>query len=126
LLIVAGVTGLFWFFENVKPVSSQISYVNFNVPAGSTATQISKSLQTGLIKNPTTFKVYVWFTGLSNRIQAGTIVFPPALLFFRLPISFPGHLVEVRVTIQEGLRREEIAAKFQEFGSKSIIYCRIF
>jgi UPF0755 protein len=113
LLIVAVVAGLFWFFENVKPVSSQISYVNFNVPAGSTATQIGSGLyKEGLIKNPTAFKVYVQFTGLSNRIQTGDYRLSPSFTLFQVADQLSRAPIEVRVTVQEGLRREEIAAKF--------------
>ncbi len=112
-IIVIAVAGLLWFFENVQPVSSKIAYVNFNVPAGATATDIGFSLhKEGLIRNPTAFKMYVQFTGLSGRIQAGDYRLSPGFTLFQVINQLSKSPLEVRVTIPEGLRREEVAAKF--------------
>ena len=104
---------LAWFFINVQPVSSQKSYVDFTVSPGSTAAQIGSNLfKAGLIRNPTLFKVYVQFSGVAAGIQTGDYRLSPGFNLFQIVDRLAKAPVEVRVTIPEGLRREEIAAKF--------------
>jgi UPF0755 protein len=113
LLILALVAGTTWFFVNVQPVSSQVSYTDFSVPAGSSATQIGLSLASaGLIKNPTAFKIYVQFSGVSNGIQAGDYRLSPSFNLFQIVSQLSKNPLEVKVTIPEGLTNSEIAAKF--------------
>lgn len=113
LFILALVAGLVWFFTNIEPVSSQISYVDFSVPSGSNAAQIGSNLyKAGLIKNPTAFKVYVQFSGVSDSIQAGDYRLSPSFNLFQIVDQLARAPIEVKVTIPEGFRNEEIAAKF--------------
>jgi UPF0755 protein len=113
LFVLALVAGLVWFLINVRPVSSQVSYVDFSVASGSNATQIGLNLASaGLVKNPTVFKIYVQFSGVSDSIQAGDYRLSPSLNLFQIVSQLAKNPLEVKVTIPEGLRREEIAAKF--------------
>lgn len=113
ILILALAAGLVWFLINVQPVSSQVLYSDFTVASGSSAVQIGTSLfKAGLIKNPTIFKIYVQFSGVSDRIQAGDYRLSPSLSLFQIVDQLAKNPLEVKVTIPEGLRREEIAAKF--------------
>jgi len=113
ILILALVGSLFWFLLNIQPVSSQISYLDFSVPSGSTATQIGGNLyKAGLIKSATVFKIYVQFSGVSDSIQAGDYRLSPSFNLFQVVDILAKAPLEVKVTIPEGLRREEIAAKF--------------
>ena len=113
LFILALVGALVWFLLNVEPVSSQNSYVDFSVPTGFTATQIGANLfKAGIIKNPTAFKIYVQFSGVSDRIQAGDYRLSPSFNLFQVVDTLAKKPLEVRVTIPEGFTREEIAVKF--------------
>ncbi len=113
LFIAVAAISLVWFFGNVQSVAKQTQYVNFNVPAGANATQIGNSLyKAGLIKNPTAFKIYVQFSGVSGSIQAGDYRLSPSLNLFQIVSTLSKAPLEVRVTIPEGLRREEVASKF--------------
>jgi UPF0755 protein len=113
LLIIILAAGVVWFFLNIEPVSQTTSFVDFNVASGSTATRIGSDLASaGLIKNPTAFKIYVQFSGVSANIQAGDYRLSPSFSLFQIVDTLSKNPLEVKVTIQEGLRREEIAAKF--------------
>jgi UPF0755 protein len=113
LFILALAAGVVWFFTNVQPISSTVSYVNFSVPVGSSATQIGSSLySSGLIKNPTAFKLYVQFSGVSDGIQAGDYRLSPSFNLFQIVSQLSKSPLEVKVTIPEGLTNSEIAAKF--------------
>lgn len=113
VIFAIAVIALVWFFANVSPVSTQANFINFNVPTGANATQIGNTLyKQSLIKNPLAFKVYVQFSGVSNSIQAGDYRLSPSLNLFQIVSTLSKSPLEVRVTIPEGLRREEIAAKF--------------
>jgi UPF0755 protein len=113
LFIIALVVALVWFFINVQPVVSQISYTDFSVPVGSSASQIGLSLyKAGLIKNPTIFKIYVQFSGVSDSIQAGDYRLSPSFNLFQIVSQLSKSPLEVKVTIPEGLTDSEIAAKF--------------
>lgn len=104
---------LAWLWVNVQPVSSKANYVDFSVSSGSSATQIGQKLyKQGLIKNPTAFKIYVQFSGISDSIQAGDYRLSPSLNLFQIASQLAKAPLEVKVTIPEGLRREEVAAKF--------------
>lgn len=113
LFILAVAIGLIWFFNNTQPVSSQISYVNFLVPAGSNATQIGADLaKVGLVRSPTVFKIYVQFSGFSDRIQAGDYRLSPSFNLFQIVDQLAKSPPEIKVTIPEGFTNSEIAARF--------------
>jgi UPF0755 protein len=113
LLTLALVAGIVWFFVNVQPVSSKVSYVDFPVPVGSSATQIGSSLyKSGLVKNPTAFKIYVQFSGVSGSIQAGNYRLSPSFNLFQIVSQLGKSPLEIKVTIPEGLTDNEIATKF--------------
>lgn len=113
LVFVAFVIAVVWFFANSSPVSDKANFTNFNVPLGANATQIGNMLyKQNLIKNPAAFKIYVQFSGVSNSIQAGDYRLSPSFNLFQVVSTLSKAPLEVRVTIPEGLRREEIATKF--------------
>jgi len=113
LFIILIVVVLAWFLMDVRPVASQVNYVNFSVAPGSSATQIGLNLQkSGLIKNATVFKVYVQFSGVSDSIQAGEYRLSPSFNLFQIVDQLAQNPLEVKVTIPEGFDRSEIAARF--------------
>jgi UPF0755 protein len=113
LFVVAIVGIIVWLYVNVQPVSSSKNSVYFTIPKGEVASEIGVGLQSaGLIKSALAFKIYIQFTGQSGKLQSGQFkLYPSFTLFQNINALFNGP-VEVWTTIPEGLRREEIAAKF--------------
>ncbi len=111
ILIIAGIA--VWFYTNALPVSESKDFVNFTIAKGSSASEIGKNLESsGLIRNELVFRIYLKLDGRGGKIQSGQFSLSPSLsLFQTINVLLTGS-EEVRVTIPEGLRREEIAQKF--------------
>jgi len=102
-----------WIYFNVQPVSTNPDFKDFLITKGSSASQIGAKLKTsGLIKNALVFKIYLQFTGKAGSIQTGEFRLTPSFSLFQVVDQLFRGPTEVWVTIPEGLRREEIAAKF--------------
>jgi len=102
-----------WIYFNVQPVSTNPDFKDFLITKGSSASQISAKLKAfGLIKNALVFKIYLQFTGKAGSIQTGEFRLTPSFSLFQVVDQLFRGPTEVWVTIPEGLRREEIAAKF--------------
>lgn len=117
LLPLALVLGLgasvIWFYINVQPVSANRDYKNFLISKGLSAGAIGSKLENaGLIKSALAFKIYTQFTGTSGRIVAGEFRLTPSFNLFQTVNQLISGPVEIWVTVPEGLRREEIAARF--------------
>lgn len=113
LLVALSLGGLFWIKNAVEPVSGQEISVDFLITKGSSASQIANKLhQAGLIKSSLAFKVYVQLMGKQNKINAGEFRLSPSQNLFDVVETLQKGPVELWVTIPEGLRHEEIAAKF--------------
>jgi len=109
MLVVAGV----WFYINTQPVSDNKNPSNFIITKGASASQIGNKLQSsGIIKSALAFKIYIQFTGQSGKLQSGQFKLSPSFSLFQNIDSLLSGPIEIWVTIQEGLRREEIAARF--------------
>lgn len=127
LFIILIAAALIWFLMNIRPVSSQINYVNFSVAPGSSATQIGFNLQkSGLIKNATVFKIFVQFSGVSDSIQAGEYRLSPSFNLFQIVDQLAKNPLEVKVTIPEGFNRNEIAARFAKSLDQNQIFINNF
>lgn len=106
---------ILWFFYNVQPVSYIKLLSSFNVPKGSTATQIGNSLyEKKLIRNVFVFKFYIQVSGLSNRIQVGDYKLSPSMNLFQVVDVLIKPADQIKVTIPEGYTNAEIAAKFSK------------
>jgi UPF0755 protein len=113
LITLVAVTAAIWFYINVQPVSTSKNFSNFVVAKGSSASQIGTKLESaGLIKSALAFKIYIQFTGQSGKLQSGEFRLSPSFSMFQNISALFNGPAEVWVTIPEGLRREEIAAKF--------------
>lgn len=103
----------FWFYINLKAVSNNPNYVDFLITKGASASQVANKLQQeGLVKNAFAFKFYVQITGTSQKIQSGEFKLSPSLSIPQIVNQFLKGPVELWTTIPEGLRREEVAARF--------------
>jgi UPF0755 protein len=102
-----------WFYINAQPVSSKKDFSNLVITKGASASQIGNKLQSsGFIRSALAFKVYIQFTSQSGKLQSGQFRLSPSFsLFQNIDALFNGP-IEIWVTIPEGLRREEVAAKF--------------
>lgn len=100
-----------WYFVSIQPVSPQNkATVSFEIPQGTSLNQIINLLSAQkIIRSRTAFKITVMRYSLQNKLQAGS---------FQLSLSMSASEVakaltkaqtkSVRVTIPEGLRKEEI------------------
>lgn len=125
VILAISISG-YYLFQNSLPVSSTENLKDFLITKGASATQVANNLyKEGLIKSPLVFKVFIRLTGKSGSIQPGEYRLSPRFSLFDLLAELDRGPVEVWVTIPEGLRREEIAAKFtsalnkdEEFASE--------
>lgn len=110
-LIVA--LGIFWFYSNTKAPSNDSKFSDFLITKGTSAMQVGNNLyKAGLIKSPLAYKIYIQFTGKSGKIPAGEFRIASNMNLFQVVESLLKGPIELWVTVPEGLRREEIAAKF--------------
>lgn len=113
-LVTVAVAALFvWFYINSQAPSSNQNYSFFVIDKDSSVSVIGDKLQSaGLIKSALVFKLYIRFTGQTSKIQSGEYRLTPSYsLFQTINTLFKGP-IELWVTIPEGLRSEEIAARF--------------
>lgn len=111
VLVLAG--GAFLAYEQLKPPSFDNTPTRFVILKGQTASGVAASLYSqGFIKNPIAFRIYATLTGKTTKIQAGEYEIGKNLTVPQILDAFQGGPSEVWVTVQEGIRREEIAQRF--------------
>lgn len=81
------------------------------IEKGDGVSQIARKLkEKNLIKNPFFFKIYVSLSGKSSVLQAGNYKLSPSYNISKIVDSLTkGKTEDIKITIIEGLRREEIA-----------------
>lgn len=111
LLFIISTFGL-WFYRSSQPVSQDESTKDFLIVKGTSASEIgSKLKEEGLIKSSLAFKFYVQLTDKEEKIQAGEYSILPSDNLFKIVDALLAGPKEIWVTIPEGLRKEEQAAK---------------
>lgn len=127
LPLILVVSASLWFYQNSRPVTNTEKYDYFIISKGASASQIGNKLEeAGFIKSALAFKIYVQFTGQSERLQSGEFRLTPShSLFQTVDLLFKGP-VELWVTIPEGLRREEIAHKVALYLGKDDVFITDF
>lgn len=115
LVLVFCLAGLiFWFYQSTKAVSANSEYGSFVIEKGESAAQVGTSLQkAGYIRSGIAFKIYLQFTGQAGSIKTGEFRLSPSYNLFQAVSALSKGPIEIWVTIPEGLRREEIASKFE-------------
>lgn len=112
LFIAVFLAGFVWFFRSSGAVSTDKTKQRFVIEPGSGANVVGTNLEkAGLVKNRLAFKAYIQLTGKSAKIQAGEYLISPNLDLFQLVGLLEKGPEEIWVTVQEGLRREEVALK---------------
>jgi len=105
-----------WFFQATRPVTyKQTSATEFEIKSGWSIDRIGQELSTAkLIRSRAAFKITVIVYGISNRVQAGFFRLSPNMTITEIANSLTHASTKtIRVTIPEGLRRQEIALIFE-------------
>jgi UPF0755 protein len=115
-----------WFFISSRPVTfKQSSTVEFEIKSGWSIDRIGQELSTAqLIRSRAAFKITVVTMGISSKVQAGFFRLSPSMAITDIAKALTHASIKtVRVTIPEGLRRQEIAVifdnAFKEIEGKS-------
>lgn len=102
----------FWWQDNLKPVSNSEQKKTFTISRGENLDSVSVRLdQEGFVKSALAFKLYVYQSGLKNRIQAGSFYLSASMDLPTIAQNLTHGSQDVWVTFPEGLRREEVADK---------------
>lgn len=113
ILVIVLVSVLVLAYISVQPASGNTDFRNFVINKGASAGQVGANLhEAGLVKSATAFKIYTQLTGISGKISTGEFRLSPSFNLFQTVDALLKGPTEIWVTIPEGLRREEIAARF--------------
>ncbi|TXH00703.1 MAG: endolytic transglycosylase MltG [Candidatus Moraniibacteriota bacterium] len=106
IIVLSFVFYIAWQYIISSPNSGQ--NVSLTIPSGSSALKIGQILyDNNLIRSPRVFQIFVRFNNIS--LQAGDYNLSPAKLPSIAQALTTGREDEVRITIPEGYRREQIA-----------------
>lgn len=119
ILFILGIGGLisafvWWNSASSAPANSD-QLVTVLITKGSSAEAIGKKLSdSGTIKSPFAFKLYIQYKNLTTKLPVGEFNLPVNLPLSDLVDELLSGPTEYWVTIPEGLRREEVAQKISE------------
>jgi len=100
-----------WYFQSIQPVAHfDVTSVDFEIKPNSGLSDITNSLSAAkLIRSRTAFKITVVRLGITDKMQAGYFKLSPNMNATEIARALTHASVrQVRVTLQEGLRKEEI------------------
>ena len=106
-----------WYFQAIQPVTRMDSpVVDFEVKSGAGVDRIANDLSSArLIRSRIGFKITVIRLGVASRIQAGFFKLSPTMSATEVAEALTlAYARQVRVTIPEGLRSEEINFIFEK------------
>lgn len=116
--VVAAMSGWVWLKQQLQPVSSAPSQLQFVIPKGQALSIIADRLvEAGVIRHPLAFRYVVWREKLAGKIQAGSFTLNPAESNSSIARQLTVGTEDQWVTILEGWRAEEVAEAFIEFPS---------
>ncbi|OGD83391.1 hypothetical protein A2572_02925 [Candidatus Collierbacteria bacterium RIFOXYD1_FULL_40_9] len=111
-VLLSLVVGFFaWFLFATQPVTPQINnQKTFEISAGASLNQIINNLSAQkLVRSRTAFKITVIRLGFQNKLQAGLFQLSPSMDATEIAKALTkAQTKQVRVTIPEGLRSQEI------------------
>lgn len=111
-LVVVAIGFFVWFFQATRPVTNtKTTASEFEIKSGWGIDRIGQELSSQkLIRSRTAFKITVIVMGIQNRIQAGYFRLSPNMGITTIAQTLThASAHQVRVTLPEGLRRQEIA-----------------
>lgn len=119
LIVLGGGWGVrHWYFNNLRPVSSNTGLVYFTVSPGEGMKEIAVNLQhTGLIRSTLAFENYVRGGELQGRLQAGTYKFSQSMSVQQIVHAMvAGDVAKNLLTILPGKRLDQIKQAFTAAG----------
>lgn len=117
LAVVGAAGGLYWSLSRSQGTSSRP--VTFQVASGDTVSSLATRLQNdGLIGNTLLFHLDARLQGLGGNLKAGTYTLRSTMSIQGMVAALQQHYTSptIRITIREGLRKEQIAAILQRHG----------
>src|SRR5258708_4281252 len=115
LVLIVGGLGAWW-INGITPADpSNHNTQSFEVTQGEGVRQIANELKAqGLIKDPIIFFLLIKQKGVGEKIQAGEFQLSPSMSAGKIADVLQLATDDVRITIPEGKRAEEIAALFKD------------
>lgn len=116
LLLIIIVIIVYWWFSSIQPVSLDIHTTKtITIQKGKGLREIAENLKTdGIIRSPAAFLIAVKYLGIDNSIQAGTFYLSPSMDTYTVAKKLTKSTNDIRVTIPEGKRVEEVVAILAE------------
>lgn len=117
LVVVIGVAGgMYW--SLTRPQGSGNRPITFQVASGDTVSSIATRLQRkGLIDNTLLFHLDARLQDLGGNLKAGVYTLRPGMSIQGMVMALQHYTSPtIRITIREGLRKEQIAAILQKHG----------
>jgi UPF0755 protein len=116
IILIGLIIGIFWWQNGLLPVDSSKSQPQiFVVKNGEGVREIANNLKTqGLIRDQVVFFLYARFNGLDKQLQAGDFRLNPSMNMNQVTTNLTHGILDIWVTIPEGLRAEEIANILQQ------------
>lgn len=111
LISVIFIGAFIWWNQAIKPADPlDKNQINFSIKKGENVRIIADKLnKQGLLRSPIAFFLLARFGGIANTIQAGTFRLSPSMDLFTLAKNLTHGTEDVKITIIEGWRNEEIA-----------------
>lgn len=117
VLTILAIIFFAWYFQAIQPVTRMDSpVVDFEVKSGAGVDKIANDLSSArLIRSRIGFKITVIRLGVASRIQAGYFKLSPTMSATELADALTlAYARQIRVTIPEGLRSEEVNLIFEK------------
>lgn len=124
ILLILG-SGFLWWQNAINPSDRENKQtVTFTIQKGEGLKMIAENLrEKGLIRNQYAFLLAAKIQGIEGSIQAGTFEISPSMDVFMIASKLTNGTNDVRITIPEGKRAEEIAdllsGHFSTFDKKT-------
>ena len=124
---ILSLAGFVWWTGQLSPVNPQdLSRQSFIIPVGQSAIATATQLQSrGLIRSGLAARIYLQVTRLDQKIKAGTYLLSRSLDLKSQLLSLTSGPRDIWITIPEGWRREQIAARLaanlQDFDAEKFV-----
>ncbi len=116
LALLIGGIGAWWINGTSAADPANDTLKTFSITKGEGVRQVANKLKTeGLIKDPVIFFLLIRQQGVDGKIQAGEFQLAPAMTAAEVVKTLQVATNDVRVTVPEGKRAEEIAEILQKY-----------
>lgn len=115
LALILGGIGAWWINGTAPANPAKTQTQNFTINKGEGVRQVANNLKAeGLIKDPVIFFLLLKQLGLDGKVQAGEFLLSPSMNASEVAAALQIATNDVRVTIPEGKRAQEVADILQE------------